>query len=188
MEQLKINFNLIFGLILGAFTLSLCAFVLLLSGFVVLPIDEKYERNSFFCGTCNMQIKEQHEKEKRKRNEAFIEGGTESDILEIGKTLWEGNCTSCHSVTDEMVVGPGLEGILERRNIEWLIPWVKNSQAVIKSGDKYAVELFYKYNKAVMTSFAFKDEEIKAIFQYIDKTSKRVVAKYEIEPKTIACP
>ncbi len=94
--------------------------------------------------------------------------------LEKGKTLWEGNCTSCHGVTDEVVVGPGLKGILERRSIEWLVPWVKNSQAVIKSGDKYAVELFNKYNKAVMTSFAFKDDEIKAIFAYVDKISKEV--------------
>ncbi len=94
--------------------------------------------------------------------------------LEKGKSLWEGNCTSCHGLTDEVVVGPGMKGILERRSIEWLIPWVKNSQAVIKSGDKYAVELFNKYNKAVMTSFAFKDDEIKAIFAYVDKASKEV--------------
>jgi mono/diheme cytochrome c family protein len=101
-------------------------------------------------------------------------GATAGIDLEKGKSLWEGNCTSCHGLTDEVVVGPGMKGILERRTIDWLIPWIKNSQAVIKSGDKYAVELFNKYNKAVMTSFAFKDDEIKAIFAYVDKASKEV--------------
>jgi mono/diheme cytochrome c family protein len=94
-------------------------------------------------------------------------GGAIEGNLEVGKRLWEGNCTSCHAATAEVVVGPGLKGILERRTIEWLIPWVKNSQAVIKSGDKYAVDLFNKYNKAVMTSFNFKDDEIKSIFAYV---------------------
>ncbi|TAE73054.1 MAG: cytochrome C [Bacteroidetes bacterium] len=106
-------------------------------------------------------------------------GGAGGADLEVGKRLWEGNCTSCHAATAEVVVGPGLKGILERRTIEWLIPWVKNSQAVIKSGDKYAVELFTKYNKAVMTSFNFKDEEIKAIFAYVDQESKKVPVKVE---------
>lgn len=108
---------------------------------------------------------------KKADNTAPVTAGVD---LEKGKALWEGNCTSCHGLTDEVVVGPGMKGILERRTIDWLIPWVKNSQAVIKSGDKYAVELFNKYNKAVMTSFAFKDDEIKALFAYVDKASKEV--------------
>lgn len=109
-----------------------------------------------------------------KKDAAAAGGAGGGADLEVGKRLWEGNCTSCHAVSAEVVVGPGLKGILERRTIEWLIPWVKNSQAVIKSGDKYAVELFAKYNKSVMTSFNFKDDEIKAIFAYVDKASKEV--------------
>jgi mono/diheme cytochrome c family protein len=85
-----------------------------------------------------------------------------------GQALFEANCQSCHAASAETVIGPGLKGILERRTIEWLIPWVKNSQKVIKSGDPYAVALFEKYNKAVMNSFeALKDDEIKSIFAYV---------------------
>ncbi|MCU0446210.1 MAG: c-type cytochrome [Microscillaceae bacterium] len=86
-----------------------------------------------------------------------------------GQALFEANCQSCHAATDEVVVGPGLKDILKRRTIEWLIPWVKNSQKVIKSGDPYAVALFEKYNKAVMNSFeGLKDDEIKSIFAYVE--------------------
>ncbi len=102
--------------------------------------------------------------------EAPKEGATAADpaLVAAGEALFIANCTSCHAAaTDEVVVGPGLKGILERRSIEWLIPWIKNSQAVIASGDKYAVDLFAKYNKSVMTSFAFSDAEIKSIFAYV---------------------
>ncbi len=94
-------------------------------------------------------------------------GGGDDAAVAAGKALYDANCISCHSPGGEVVVGPGLKGILERRTIDWLIPWVKNSQAVIASGDKYAVDLFNKYNKAVMTSFAFSDAEIKSIFAYV---------------------
>lgn len=94
-------------------------------------------------------------------------GGGDEAAIAAGKALYDANCISCHSPGGDVVVGPGLKGIQERRTIEWLIPWVKNSQAVIASGDKYAVDLFNKYNKAVMTSFAFSDAEIKSIFAYV---------------------
>jgi mono/diheme cytochrome c family protein len=95
-------------------------------------------------------------------------GGGDAAAIAQGQPLFEQNCAQCHSVGADAMVGPGLKGILERRTIEWLIPWVKNSQKVIKSGDAYAVALFEKYNKAVMTSFeSLKDDEIKAIFAYV---------------------
>lgn len=94
-------------------------------------------------------------------------GGDALGDAGAGKTLFNNNCQQCHSPGAEVIVGPGLKGILERRTIEWLIPWVKNSQKVIASGDSYAVALYNKYNKAQMQSFALSDTEIKNIFAYV---------------------
>jgi mono/diheme cytochrome c family protein len=86
-----------------------------------------------------------------------------------GKELFTNNCASCHSVTDEVLVGPGLKGVTARRTIEWITPWVNNPQKVIASGDKYAVDLFNKFGQAQMTAFPnFKSEDVKAILSYID--------------------
>ncbi len=185
------NLKTILNLITGAVVLSLFSFILLLFGFVPFydtKNDEKQHR--LVCGTCEQILNEQYLNHIRnqKMEENMTEATTkytEMSDLEKGKSLWEGNCTSCHSLNDEVVVGPGLKNILERRDINWLIPWVKNSQAVIKSGDKYAVELFMKYNKAVMTSFALKDDEIKAIFSYIKQSE---VQQSKAKPQVIACP
>jgi hypothetical protein len=88
-------------------------------------------------------------------------------IASIGKTLFEANCISCHSMGSDVVVGPGLKNIQERRDSIWLASFIRNSQKVIQSGDKYAVDLFEEYNKAIMTSFDFTDAEIWAILRYI---------------------
>ncbi|MCP9762871.1 cytochrome c [Lacihabitans soyangensis] len=88
----------------------------------------------------------------------------------FGETLFKNNCAQCHNANASMLVGPGLAGIKERRDEEWLIKWIQNPQKVIQSGDKYAIKLFEKFNKTEMTAFTnFKEEEILAILEYIDE-------------------
>ncbi|TLU98097.1 c-type cytochrome [Dyadobacter luticola] len=89
-----------------------------------------------------------------------------------GEALFKNNCAQCHSPTDERVVGPGLKGASSRHDFAWLTKWVRNSQAVIASGDPYAVKIYNEYSKAQMTSFPnLSDDDIKGIFAYIDKAS-----------------
>lgn len=93
--------------------------------------------------------------------------------LATGEKLYTGNCAVCHNLNKENLIGPGLAGINERRPQEWLIPWIRNSQKMVASGDKYAVELFNKYNKVAMPSYDFSDDEIKSILAYIAKNEKK---------------
>ena len=96
-----------------------------------------------------------------------------------GESLFKSNCTQCHSVGKGVVIGPDLKDVQKRRLEDWIIKWVHNSQAVVKSGDQYAVDLFNKFNKVAMTSFALKDDEVKAILGYIKTEGEKapLVAK-----------
>ncbi len=97
---------------------------------------------------------------------------------EKGEKLFKQNCSSCHAL-NKKVVGPALSGVEARvpqPSEAWLIKWIKNSTAVIKSGDAYGVKIFNEYNKSVMPSQAVSDDEIKSILAYIknppvDKTA-----------------
>lgn len=94
-----------------------------------------------------------------------------------GESLFNNNCKACHSPKDEVVVGPGLKGIQQRRDLAWLVKWIKNPNGVIQSGDEYAVALYNKFNKAQMTAFpAFGDKEVKDILAYIEKANTEVAA------------
>src|SRR5690348_12256406 len=69
-----------------------------------------------------------------------------------GATLFKQKCTACHALNSK-VVGPALKGITEKRSEEWLIKWVRNSQAMIAAGDPEAVKIFNEFKPAVMTPF-----------------------------------
>lgn len=86
-----------------------------------------------------------------------------------GKALFQANCAACHNPIKD-ATGPALKGVSGRvPNKEWLYKWVKNSAAVISSGDKYANEIYTKWNKTAMTAFpALTNEEIDAIIKYCE--------------------
>jgi len=85
-----------------------------------------------------------------------------------GESLFKSNCASCHALNKKLV-GPALSGVTERREEEWLLSWVKNSSALIKSGDPDAIAIFEEYNKSAMTAFThFSDEDVKDILAYIE--------------------
>lgn len=97
-----------------------------------------------------------------------------------GAALFKNNCASCHNKNmKSKSTGPALGGVQGRwEDQELLYAWIRNSQAVVASGDEYAVNLFNEYNKSVMTSFPqFTDEDISAILAYVDEVANKVEDK-----------
>ena len=106
----------------------------------------------------------------------------------IGKKLFNSYCASCHKV-NKRAVGPALRGVSEKYDREWLYSWIKNSSAMIKSGDAQAISIWEEYNKSVMTAFPqLSNVDIDNIIAYTDyippvqtqvNTSKNITASKE---------
>ncbi len=86
---------------------------------------------------------------------------------ENGKKIFNANCASCHKL-DKKFIGPALKGITEKRTKEWLFSWIKDSQALIASGDKDAKAIFDEY-KIPMASYPnLSDQDLADILAYTD--------------------
>lgn len=106
---------------------------------------------------------------------------TEASAISAGKQLFDANCKTCHRV-DKKLVGPALAGVYDRApSIDWIKSFVKNSAAVIASGEPYAVKLYNDFNKTQMTAFtSLKDEDIMNILAYVKSEAEK--------PQTAAQP
>jgi cytochrome c2 len=101
-----------------------------------------------------------------------------ADDINSGEKLFKQNCTACHMMTSARLVGPGLEGVTDKYEKEWLIKWIRNSQALIASGDERAIAIYEEYNKVAMTSFDFSDQEFSNLLAYLaNPPIKEVIAE-----------
>ena len=98
---------------------------------------------------------------------SFSAFSQELDIAK-GKALFNANCAACHKLNKNLI-GPALAGVSAKYEKEWLYKWIKNSNAMIKSGDERAVAIWEEWNKAAMNAFPqLSDMDIDNILAYTD--------------------
>ena len=88
--------------------------------------------------------------------------------VQKGKSLFNSQCAACHKLNRNLV-GPALKGVSAKYEKDWLYSWIKNSQALIKSGDPQAVAIYEEWNKVAMNAFPnLSNEDIDNILAYTD--------------------
>ena len=84
-----------------------------------------------------------------------------------GKELFNSLCAACHK-RYKKATGPALFGVTERHDVEWIYKWVKNSSALIASGDAEAIAIYEEYNKTPMNAFPqLSNADIDNILAYV---------------------
>ena len=106
---------------------------------------------------------------------SFSSHSQDVDIAK-GKSLFNANCAACHKLNKNLV-GPKLAGVTDKYEKEWLYTWIKNSSAMIKSGDERAVAVWEEWNKLAMNAFPqLSNEDIDNILAYTDYKPEPVVS------------
>lgn len=95
---------------------------------------------------------------------------TDAAVIGEGKGLFNNICSQCHEVANKKI-GPALANVWERREIPWLLNFIKYPQKTIDSGDEYAANLYAKYKSAgYMPNHDFlSDDEILSILSYVQE-------------------
>ena len=98
----------------------------------------------------------------------FFNLNAQEPDIQKGKSLFNSQCAACHKLNRNLV-GPALRGVSAKYEKEWLYKWIKNSNAMIKSGDERAVAIWEEWNKAAMNAFPqLSDMDIDNILAYTD--------------------
>jgi cytochrome c2 len=74
-------------------------------------------------------------------------------------------CTGCHTMTEERLIGPGLQGVTERRPFEWVVAMVTNPDSML-ANDEAAQALYAEY-ETPMVNMGVTQEEARALYEYL---------------------
>ncbi len=56
----------------------------------------------------------------------------EQDRVGRGQSIYEMKCSACHKLDEQRVVGPGWQGITKRRQPEWIMNMVNNTDIMLE--------------------------------------------------------
>ena len=115
----------------------------------------------------------------------FLDLTSQEPDIQKGKSLFNSQCAACHKLNRKLV-GPALKGVSAKYEKEWLYSWIKNSSALIKSGDEQAVAIYEEYNKVAMNAFPnLSNDDIDNILAYTDYVPSKPAAPVSGAPVVV---
>lgn len=98
----------------------------------------------------------------------------DNELGEAGRSLWvTKSCAGCHTVGLGRSSGPDLFGVVERRPVDWLKSFLKNTDEMLDT-DPIAQALLKQHANARMPNLQLTDHEVDALIHYIQlRTNER---------------
>lgn len=94
----------------------------------------------------------------------------ESMVAE-GKKIFEIKCASCHKLTDEKLVGPGLANVTSRRTPEWIMNFVTNTDEMIEK-DETAQKLLEEFQTR-MPNPGLSEQHARSVLEFMRKNDEK---------------
>jgi mono/diheme cytochrome c family protein len=88
-------------------------------------------------------------------------------MIAKGQTIYNVKCAACHKLTAEKLVGPGWKGVTDRRQPEWIMNFVTNTDEMLNK-DANAQALL-EVCMVRMPNQNLKDDEARDIVEFMRK-------------------
>jgi mono/diheme cytochrome c family protein len=97
-------------------------------------------------------------------------GASSGDAVK-GKTIFDSQCSVCHTVGGGIKLGPDLKGVTGLRSEGWLKDFISNPDHMIKSGDPAANRLLKEFHGLEMPTLGLSAEQVGDIIAYFQSTA-----------------
>ena len=92
---------------------------------------------------------------------------------QLADDFFQQNCTACHTIGGGRLIGPDLKEAVQQKDRAWLEHFIQDPEAVLNSGDPYALQLKKDANGIVMPKMpGVTPEMAKALLDMIEAKSK----------------
>lgn len=107
---------------------------------------------------------------------------------EEGQQIFQQQCAACHTIGQGDTVGPDLENVTQRRDIDWVKNFIAHPGQVIQSGDPIATQLLKQYG-VPMPDLGLTDVQVEALVAYLQaQASPEAPTEAEPQAPTEATP
>lgn len=97
----------------------------------------------------------------------------DADLAKRGKSLFTNKgCIACHTIGKGRSAGPDLAGVTERRPLDWLREFLKNTDQMLDT-DSVAQALLKENDNIRMPNLRLKDTEVEALLHYLAQQSPK---------------
>ena len=89
-----------------------------------------------------------------------------------GEQIYRTRCATCHSLTGHELagaLGPDLLGVTDRREISWILNWLRAPDQMLEQKDPIAMELYERYGKLAMPNLRLNQQEAEDIIDYMEE-------------------
>ncbi len=85
---------------------------------------------------------------------------------EKGREIFKSKCASCHTIGGGKLMGPDLQGVVAKRDPEWLRTFIQRPSELIAKEDPLAMALLEEYG-APMPDLGLTDEEVDHLIAFM---------------------
>lgn len=94
-------------------------------------------------------------------------GALNADMATKGEAISGTKCLSCHKLTAERLVGPGWEGVTERRTAHWIMNFITNPDPMIDKDPEVQAQL--ELCLVRMPNQSLTDDDARNIVEFMRK-------------------
>lgn len=84
-----------------------------------------------------------------------------------GKTVFENNCSGCHTIGGGNSVGPDLKGVAQGQSAEWITRFIREPDRVIAEKDPIALGLLKQFGNVAMPNLGLSADDVAAVAGYL---------------------
>lgn len=85
-----------------------------------------------------------------------------------GKEIFDSMCAACHTIGGGKLVGPDLQGVTQRRDLNWIKNFILAPDQMIASGDVTATQLLAENNNVPMPNLGLNETQVDALIAYLE--------------------
>jgi cytochrome c2 len=151
--------------VLGFTVIALLGLVLFL--YFRTPTDIESE-NQAVCGNAFKEDEQPQKALLKYRDDHRLDNGGE---------IFKRQCAMCHSLGNNKITAPGLEGVMERVPSEnWVFNYLSNSDSLFKINDPYTLKLRNEYPEERMPTFGkLTRKDIEDVVAFIKAAPRRIM-------------